>query len=225
MNGGFVKIYRGILDHPVCHKDNDYLAVWLFLLSNANYSPAKAEFNNRVITVNPGQIITGRKKISAICMVDEHKVDRILNRLKSEQMIEQQTSNKNRLITVLNWSLYQNGEQQNEQQVSNEWATSEQQVSTIEERKKNKNTKNKDKDEHTTPAKSSFGEFGKVKLTADEHAKIVASGLTDYIARVDAYKASTGKRYSSDYATILNWARKDGRTEKKTFKTRGVMLE
>ena len=29
------------------------------------------------------------------------------------------------------------------------------------------------------------------------------------IARLDTYKASTGKRYSSDYATILNWHRKD----------------
>ena len=70
--------------------------------------------------------------------------------------------------------------------------------------------KNKDNDEQHTHTKSTFGEFGKVKLTPEEHAKIVADGLTDYIARVDAYKASTGKRYSSDYATIRNWARKDG---------------
>lgn len=73
-----------------------------------------------------------------------------------------------------------------------------------EESKKNKKPK---------PKKDKYGEFEKVSLTDDEFNKLINSlgqlRTKEMIARLDTYKASTGKRYSSDYATILNWQRKD----------------
>lgn len=65
----------------------------------------------------------------------------------------------------------------------------------------------------SAPKKDIYGEFEKVSLTIDEFNKL-NNGLgevrvKEMIVRLDAYKASTGKRYSSDYATILNWQRKD----------------
>ena len=57
-------------------------------------------------------------------------------KLEIEHQIEQQTSNENRLITILNWDDYQKSELLIEQQVNNERTTSEQQVNT------NKNVKN-----------------------------------------------------------------------------------
>lgn len=50
--------------------------------------------------------------------------------MKIGQQIEQQTSTKNRLITIINWNEYQQSEQQIEQQVNSNRTTSEQQVNT-----------------------------------------------------------------------------------------------
>ena len=50
-------------------------------------------------------------------------------------------------------------------------------------------------------------------MTDEEHQKLIeklGETLTeDFITRLDNYKASTGKTYKSDYATILNWSRKE----------------
>ena len=86
--------------------------------------------------MKPGQLITGRKVLSSELKIDENKVTRILKTFENEQQIEQQTSNKNRLITIVSWDVYQKGEQQNNQQVNNKRTTDEQQVNT------NKNNKN-----------------------------------------------------------------------------------
>lgn len=65
---------------------------------------------------------------------------------------------------------------------------------------------------HKKPEKLIFGEFEKVRLTEEEHAKLVGRmnehNTALLIAELDTYIASTGKRYSSHYATILAWARR-----------------
>lgn len=142
MNDGFVKIYRKMLDNPVVCKDNDYFRVWIYLLLNAMHKESSVMFNGEKITLNPGQLITGRKLISGKCKVSESKVHRILKAFENEQQIKQQTTNKNRLITILNWHKYQFNEQQTEQQMNNNRTTNEQQVNTNKNVKNDKNVKN-----------------------------------------------------------------------------------
>lgn len=133
---GYIKLYRKLLDNPIVCKDPDHLAVWIYLLLNATHKQKKMMFEGKVITLNPGQLITGRKSISTQIKVSESKVQRVLKLLESEQQIEQQTTPRNRLITVVSWQEYQSGEQQIEQQVNNNRTTTEQQLNT------NKNDKN-----------------------------------------------------------------------------------
>ncbi len=60
--------------------------------------------------------------------------------------------------------------------------------------------------------KEKFGEFKNVLLTLEEHSRLrdqVNSKTGEYIERLSGYLASTGKKYKSHYATILNWWRKD----------------
>lgn len=136
---GWVKLHRKMLDNPIIMKDAEHLAVWMYLLLNATHAEYPALFKGKKITLQPGQLITGRKSIASTLRVSESKVTRILSAFESEQQIEQLTSNKNRLISVVNWDKYQICDQQNEQQMNNNWTTTEQQVNT---NKKNKNVKN-----------------------------------------------------------------------------------
>lgn len=136
----YIKLYRKLLENQVIFKDNDHLALWVHLLLTVNWKTGKGYLGGDLIELKPGQNIYGRKALSDKTHISESKIERILKRFESEHQIEQQTSSKNRLITIVNWSSYQNCEQQNEQQVNNKWTTSEQQVDTKEE-VKNKRTK------------------------------------------------------------------------------------
>lgn len=130
-----------MLDNPICVKDADHLAVWVYLLLNATHTEIDKIFRNKRVTLTPGQLLTGRKSISSKLDIHESKVQRILTVLENEQQIEQQTSSQNRLVTILNWSKYQQDEQQSEQQVNNGRTTSEQQVNTNKNERKEEGEK------------------------------------------------------------------------------------
>ena len=139
---GWIKIHRKILENPIICKDSDYLAVWIYLLLNATHKEIPALFKGKKIILQKGQLITGRKSMASQLKISESKIFRIINDYKSEQQIEQQTSNKNSLITILNWDKYQQIEQQNEQQMNNKRTTNEQQMNTNKNVKNDKNVKN-----------------------------------------------------------------------------------
>ena len=87
-------------------------------------------------------MITGRKSISSELQISESKVQRILNFFETEHQIEQQTSNKNRVITLTNWHKYQDNEHQIEQQLNNNRTTTEQQLNTNNNDKNVNNVRN-----------------------------------------------------------------------------------
>ncbi|MEK3950933.1 hypothetical protein MHB46_21415 [Paenibacillus sp. FSL H7-0703] len=142
---GWISVHRKMLDNPVVCKDGDYMAVWMYLLLNATHTEYPALFSGKKVILQPGQLITGRKSISEKLNISESKVQRILKSFESEHQIEQQNGNKNRLVTVVSWSEYQESEQQNEHQVNNKRTTTEQQVNTnnnvITEQQNNENKK------------------------------------------------------------------------------------
>lgn len=146
-NKGWIKLHRSTLDNPVVMKSAAHFAVWCLLLLLANNSPNPAIFNGKKIELQPGQLITGRKDLCNRLNngFSESKVERILNDLENEQQIEQQKSNKGRLITLLNWSKYQkvnstlnNNRTTSEQQVNNN-RTLNKNIKNIENIKKDKN--------------------------------------------------------------------------------------
>lgn len=137
---GFLKLYRQTLDNPTVMKDADHLAIWMWLLMNAKFAPVDESFGGKRITLQPGQLITGRKKLAQAMKCSEAKVQRVLSCYESEHMIEQQTNRQGRLITILSWDKFQISEQPFAQQVNNNRTTSEQRVNTIKRRKEEKNT-------------------------------------------------------------------------------------
>jgi DnaD and phage-associated domain len=144
---GWIKLHRKSLDNPVVFKDADHIAIWTYLLLNATHKEYPAMFGGQKIMLQPGQLITGRKAISEKLRVQESKVERVLKLFESEHQIEQQKSNKNRIVTLVSWNEYQGSEQQDEQEMNNKRTTNEQQVNT------NKNVKNlRSKEETSTTA-------------------------------------------------------------------------
>lgn len=133
---GYLKLYRKMMDNPIVTKDAEHLAIWIFLLTEARYMPEDSLFGGKKVTLQPGQLTTGRKQIADKIRVTESKVQRVLKLFESEHLIEQQTSSRNRLISIVNWNTYQSDEQPNKRQVNNNRTTTEQQVNTPKEVKK-----------------------------------------------------------------------------------------
>ena len=138
-NNGWIKLHRKLLDNPVVMKDSDHLAVWIYLLLNASHTEYPVLFGGKKISLKAGQLITGRKSIASTLGISESKVRRILDLFEIDQQIDRQRSNKNSLVSILNWDKYQIFDQQIDQQATNKRPTTDQQATT---NKNNKNIKN-----------------------------------------------------------------------------------
>jgi DNA-binding transcriptional MocR family regulator len=152
-------------------------------------------WNGKEITLNPGQLITGRKKLHEQTGISESKIQRALKKFEKCHMIEQQTTTKNRLITILNWHKYQEGEQQ----TNNKRTTTEQQLNTIKkDRKKEKNNTILKPDNVTEQTWNDF-------LTHRKNLKatVTKTVLTQYAAQAE--KAGVTLEYAFKESILRGW--------------------
>lgn len=107
MAKGYIKLYRQIWDNPIVTKDADHLAVWLYLLTHAVDMPKDTYFDGDLVTLIPGQLITGRKRIAKDTHVQESKVFRVLRLFVEQRLISQETTPHGQVITIKSWDIYQ----------------------------------------------------------------------------------------------------------------------
>lgn len=123
---GWIKLLRATVCDPLLNKDPEHLALWVHLLCSAAYEPTPALLGGKSIILQPGQLTTGRKQLAVNSGISESKVERTLKAFENAHLIEQQKTNKNRLISILSWNETQGTEQQGEQQLNNNRTTTEQ---------------------------------------------------------------------------------------------------
>jgi DNA-binding Lrp family transcriptional regulator len=135
---GWVKTHRKIIDWRY-FKNSEIFHVWTTLLILANY---KEGFTADGTKLNAGQLMTSNKSLSEKTGLSESKIFRIIEKLKIEGQIEKQGSNKNTVITIVNYEIYQEHEMQIEEQVKTKRRASEEQVKTNKNANNNKKEKN-----------------------------------------------------------------------------------
>lgn len=134
---GWVKLHRQMLESSF-HNKPSYVSLWVTLLLMANHKTTKFMWNGEETEVKSGQIITGRKALSEQTGIAESTVEDILKVLKRQHQIQQQTTTKYRLITILNWDTYQATDNTS----NNKATTKQQQTDTYKNDNKEKNDKN-----------------------------------------------------------------------------------
>jgi hypothetical protein len=85
----------------------------------------------------------------------------------------------------------------------------------------NKDIKENNISNRNIKEKKAYGQFNNVLLTDDEYNKLSAlffDEVNDRIEILSEYIASTGRKYSSHYATILAWKRKEVKKNNETNK-------
>ena len=133
---GWIKLHRKLL-HSACATDPEYLAVWIHMLLMASHEEKELLINGSKIRIKPGSFVTSRLKMANQCRIEQSKLERILNYLKTEQQIEQVNLVSCRLLSIINWQEYQTSEQVTEHGMNSERTANEQRVNTI----KNERTK------------------------------------------------------------------------------------
>lgn len=134
---GFIKIYRTIWDNPISNKPN-YIAIWIYLISHANYTDKEKIINNKKILIKKGTFICSLRKISEHFDISISTVKYIIDYFVSEHMIEYEPSNKFSLFKIKKYNYYNDIEQSIECKTK----ANETQIKTTNKDKKEKNIYN-----------------------------------------------------------------------------------
>ena len=146
---GWIKIHRKLITWE-WYNDSKMVHLFLHLLLSANHSDGKWQG----VSVKRGQLITGRIKLSAVTGISEQSIRTCLSKLESTKELTIKTTNKNSIITLLNYDSYQIKESANQQstiKLTNNQPTTNQQSTTNNNDKKENNDKNEEKTKGFAP--------------------------------------------------------------------------
>lgn len=109
MNRGFVKIFRCIDDNVLWRSNEPYCrrAAWIDLIFQVNHEEKEFILGNQKMVVKRGQRWTSISKLAQRWGWSEKKVRAYLDLLKAEGMIYLETTNRGTLITLVNYSKFQ----------------------------------------------------------------------------------------------------------------------
>lgn len=128
--------------------DPNYLKLWMYCLMKATHKKREIIVGNAVVTLEPGQFITGRESLADDLnkgtkpkqRLSEKTWYRYIDNLEKWQMLTIKKTNKFSVISILNWSQYQ----ENDHQMSIKSPSDVHRMST---NKNVKNVKNVEEDE------------------------------------------------------------------------------
>lgn len=190
---GWIKIHRGLMDKGWFCKP-EAVSLWLCLLMEASHSEKEVYWNGRTTILKPGQFITGRKSLSEKTGIAQTTIERWLNVFESEQQIGQQKTSTSRLISVLNWSQYQERGQMSGQRTDNEWTADGQRTDTIRRIKERKELKN-------IPPTSSKTNSDYFEASKDDQLWVESLMMTTGIRSIDQAKSIIREFYLEIQAT------------------------
>lgn len=133
---GFVKIHRKIRQWE-WYSDTPVRSVFLHLLLCANYERGTW----KGITIEPGQVPTGRKQIARELGLTEQQVRRSLNTLANSQQITIQTTNRFSIVTIAQWETYQSVNEKQPARAPTNNQPERRQTTTLKEGKKKEDKK------------------------------------------------------------------------------------
>lgn len=111
---GWISLHRKLTKHWLWeNKQKTKLEAWIDLLFLANHEDGIVEFREETIHVKRGQHITSELKLAARWKWSRGKIKRFLNRLQTDKMLDIKQDNRKTIITICNYSTYQNIKKKN----------------------------------------------------------------------------------------------------------------
>lgn len=107
---GFIALDRSAFEHPLL-RDADRFRAWFWLVAHAAWKPTRHDARGRTILLERGQLCAGREYLAEKWGWSASAVERFLTRLETEQMIERESGQGKTVITICNYSKFQDVEE------------------------------------------------------------------------------------------------------------------
>lgn len=193
---GWIKLHRCLLSKPIWNDSTpEQKTILITLMMLANHQGREWEWKGERYKADPGQLVTSLESIAKKCGkgITIQNVRTALKRFEKYEFLTNESTNKNRLITIVNWGFYQGYEEELTSKLTGSQQATNKQLTT------NKNVKNDKKNIYAEYVTMTEKEFNKlIEKYGEEPTKKMIEVL-------DNYKGSKGATYRSDYRAILNW--------------------
>ena len=142
---GWIPLFRELKNHWLWDfKNPDKALAWVDMLMMANYEDNQFMIKGKIINCKRGQLAVSQVTLQKQWNMSQNKLKRFLVLLKNERMIDFETNELTTIITICNYSQYQDvirsSERPNERAV--ERSTNEQSNDNITNKQINKKTNN-----------------------------------------------------------------------------------
>lgn len=209
----WIKLYRGLLDSDIWNTGETFTKgqAWVDLLLLANADDVEQIVGYDLVKVPRGSYMTTIRELSDRWKWSKSKVANFLHFLETLEMVRVKSDTKRTLITIVKYGDYQDAKDMKRTKSGHKADTERTQKGNLLYKDRVIDIKSKREDN-----KTAYGEFGNVYLTSDEYTKLCEkiSNIDSLIEKLSLYIESTGKKYKSHYATLLNWDRKDNEGKK-----------
>lgn len=125
---GWIKLHRCLMDKAVWTQSKlEYKVILITILMMANHTEKQWVWNGKKFEAKPGQFVTSLPSIAQKSGASIQNVRSALNFLKKCEFLTDESTKTGRLITIVNWGLYQGYNEETNRQVNSQ-STDDQQT-------------------------------------------------------------------------------------------------
>jgi biotin operon repressor len=200
-DNGFIVLHRKLLDWEWTD-DCKVFSVFIHILLLASFRDAKWHGEK----LNVGDVVLSMGSLAVKTGLSRQEVRTAIEKLKSTGELTSKATNRYTVLTVVNYSKYQQNGKTATNNSTNKQPTSNQQATNKQPHLNNVNNVNNVNNTRERAKKVNYAD--NVSMTDDEYGKLLAQYGNDTARLIEIlqnYKAASGKKYASDYAAILNW--------------------
>ena len=141
---GWIKLHRSVQDHWIYQEKRKFskYEAWLDLLMMASHKDNKFVLGNELYDLKRGEFISSIRKLGERWSWSNTKVTQFLDLLKKDEMIDFKKDTKKTLITIVNYGVYHDSDEEKKTVIEHENDTKATQKHTIKNEKNVKNEKN-----------------------------------------------------------------------------------
>lgn len=181
MSLGWIKLHRELTEKAIWKESTpEQKTILITLLMMANHKEKEWEWKGEKFKAEPGQFVTSLPSIVEKCGkgITTQNVRTALKRFEKYEFLTDESTNRNRLITIVNWGIYQASEEEDNsqtnrqltgnQQATNRQLTANKNVKNVKNEKKKESSKLKFETHHLKLAELLFREIKKNNASAKE---------------------------------------------------------
>ncbi|MFJ7933253.1 hypothetical protein [Sporosarcina sp. NPDC096371] len=207
MEQGWIKMHRKLLEKPIWTEATAEQKILLItLLLMGNHEEKQWEWKGKVFSASPGQFVTSLSSLVQKCGKGSsvQKIRTALKRFAKYEFLTDESTPHNRLITIVNWGVYQGSEETATVRSTDGQQTTNRQLTT------NKNDKNEKKsncrkhvyDESSIFYQFAFSLFENIKMN---HPHLTKPNLQKW-SNDFRLIVERDKRTNEQITHVMNWS-------------------